>query len=132
MKRKMMVCSLTAEGEKKIAPHFKVREFACSDGNDAVFVSEELLDVLEKIRVHFSKAVVVNSAYRTAEHNKKVGGTEKSQHLYGLAADIVVRDIAPADVADYVETLLQSRGGIGRYKTFTHVDVREKKSRWQG
>ena len=49
--------------------------------------------------------------------------------LYGLAADIVV---TAGKVADYAETLLPNTGGIGRYKGFTHVDVRKKKSRWNG
>jgi len=132
MKREMYVCSLAAEGAKSLTPHFKAREFACADGSDAVFVSEELVGILEKIRAHFNKPVVINSAYRTPSHNKKVGGTSRSQHLYGLAADIVVRDTAPGAVADYAETLLKNTGGIGRYKNFTHIDVREKKSRWNG
>ena len=34
-------------------------------------------------------------------------------------------------VADYAETLL-TEGGIGIYNTFTHIDVRSVKSRWQG
>ncbi len=132
MKRGMHVCSMAQEGGKNLSPHFKVREFACADGSDAVFVAEELVSVLEKIRTHFQKAVIVTSAYRTPAHNKAVGGEERSQHLYGLAADIVVRDTRAKDVADYAETLLKHTGGIGRYATFTHVDVRGSKSRWSG
>ena len=86
--------------------------------------------VLQKIRAHFGKAVIINSAYRTTAHNKKVGGTSNSQHLYGTAADIKVSGVAPKLVADYAETLLPNTGGICRYSSFTHVDVRKEKARW--
>ena len=52
--------------------------------------------------------------------------------LYGKAADIKVSGVAASVVADFAETLMPSTGGIGRYSTFTHVDVRKVKSRWNG
>jgi uncharacterized protein YcbK (DUF882 family) len=61
-----------------------------------------------------------------------VGGETFSQHQYGTAADIVVTGVAPKKVAAFVETLLPGKGGIGIYPTFTHIDVRQKKSRWNG
>lgn len=130
--QEVRVYSLASEGNVQIAPHFKVREFRCKDGGDAVFVSLRLAELLEQIRVHFGAAVTINSAYRTPSHNAKVGGTSRSQHLYGLAADIKVAGVSPAAVADYAEQLLGSHGGVGRYSTFTHIDVRADKSRWRG
>ena len=130
--QEVRVYSLASEGSVQITPHFKVREFRCKDGGDAVFVSLRLAELLEQIRVHFGAAVTINSAYRTPNHNAKVGGTSRSQHLYGLAADIEVKGYSPAAVADYAEQLLGSHGGVGRYSTFTHIDVRADKSRWRG
>ena len=115
-----------------MSENFQVKEFACKDGNDKILISDELVEVLQKIRQHFGRPVTINRAYRTTAHNKKVGGASNSQHLYGTAADIKVSGVAPRLVADYAETLLTNTGGIGRYDTFTHVDVREKKSRWNG
>lgn len=120
------------DGVKKITANFKVREFACSDGSDVIFVSDELAEVLQKIRTHFGRAVTINSGYRTPAHNRKVGGAAYSQHLYGTAADITVKGVKPKDVAAYAETLLLNTGGIGIYSTFTHIDVRKVKSRWNG
>ncbi len=119
------------DGNVRLSTNFKVKEFACQDGSDPIFIDSELVSVLQKIRNHFGKAVTITSAYRTPGHNKSVGGTTYSQHLYGKAADIKVQGIAPKDVAKYAETLLDE-GGIGIYNTFTHIDVRSTKSRWQG
>lgn len=126
------VYSKAKEGNVKLSKNFTVKEFACSDGTDTVFVSLALVNLLQKIRDHFGKAVIINSAYRTEAHNKAIGGATYSQHKYGLAADIHINGVTPKEIAAYVETLLPSSGGIGIYKSFTHVDVRRAKSRWNG
>jgi len=120
------------DGNKKLSANFKVKEFACKDGSDPIFIALELVDILQKVRNHFGKAVVINSAYRTPAYNKKVGGATYSQHLYGMAADIKINGVKPKQVAAYIETLMPGKGGIGIYSTFTHVDVREKRTRWNG
>ena len=120
------------DGNKKVSANFKVKEFACTDGSDPIFIDSELVTVLQKIRTHFKKSVTITSAYRTPGKNKAVGGQAYSQHLYGRAADIKVKGIAPKTVAAYAEKLLKNRGGIGTYSTFTHIDVRTTKARWKG
>ena len=124
--------SYAKDGTKFLSKNFRVREFRCQDDTDPIFIDSDLVDVLQKVRDHFGKAVTINSAFRTASHNKKVGGATYSQHLYGKAADIKVSGVAASVVADFAETLMPSTGGIGRYSTFTHVDVRKVKSRWNG
>ena len=126
------VYSKAKEGNVKLSKNFTVKEFACSDGTDTVFISLALVNLLQKIRDHFGKAVIINSAYRTEAHNKAIGGATYSQHKYGLAADIHINGVTPKEMAGYVETLLPSSGGIGIYKSFVHVDVRRVKSRWNG
>lgn len=122
--------SVRRDGAKKLSEHFRVREFRCQDGSDTVLVSEELVEVLEAIRNQFGQPVTINSAYRTTSHNAKVGGSAKSQHLEGTAADIRVGGVTPLEVAQYAEEVLGKAGGIGLYGTFTHVDVRANRSRW--
>ena len=130
--------SLKRDGPTALAPNLRVREFACGDGSDAVLIDQELVIVLQCIREHFGKPLHITSGYRTLTHNKKVGGSPKSQHLYGMAADIQVKNTPPEFVAQYAETLLPNTGGIGLYpkksgraKGWVHVDVRKAKARWK-
>ena len=119
-------------GNDKLSENFKVKEFASTDGADPIFISPQLIMVLQRIRSHFNKPITINSGYRTYARNKAVNGAKFSQHLYGTAADIVVSGISPVEVANFAETLLPNTGGIGRYSTFTHIDVRKEKARWNG
>lgn len=123
--------SKAKDGNKKVSTNFRVKEFACTDGSDPIFIDSDLVTILQKIRTHFGKAVTITSAYRTPGKNKAVGGTTYSQHLYGKAADIKVSGVSPKKVAAYAETLLKNKGGIGTYSTFTHIDTRTTKARWK-
>ena len=119
-------------GAVKLSKNFKVSEFACKDGSDTVFISQGLVTVLQKIRDHFGKPVIITSAYRNDAYNKKVGGAVYSQHKYGAAADIFIIGVSPATIAAYVETIMPDMGGIGIYSSFVHVDVRADRARWNG
>ena len=130
---------MSRDSTRQLSPSFKVREFACT-GSDVVLLDEELVVLLQCIREHFGKPVHITSGYRTAAHNRAVGGAVYSQHQYGRAADIRVSGVPVEQLAAYAETLLPSRGGIGRYpkdakhptrKTgWVHIDTRANKSRW--
>ena len=122
--------SVKKDGSTYLSDNFKVKEFACNDGSDTVLIADELVSLLQKIRDHFGVAVTINSGYRTSSYNKKVGGVSNSQHVKGTAADIVVKGVDPLTVAQYAEYLMPDSGGIGVYQTFTHVDVRTNRSRW--
>lgn len=124
--------SVKAEGDKLLAPNFRVGEFACHDGSDTVLVDDELPELLQQIRDHFKVPVTINSGYRTPEYNisPAVNGVPGSQHTLGTAADIVVRGVSPLEVAQYAEHLMPDKGGIGVYLGFTHVDVRRARARW--
>ena len=89
---------------------------------------------LEIIRAHFNAPVTINSGYRNLEYNRNIGSKDTSQHVLGTAADIVVKGVSPDDVADAIEFLIMGgmlkEGGVGRYNTFTHYDIRGTRARW--
>ena len=122
------------DGNALLSRSFRVREFACRDGSDPLFVDSALVQLLQSIRDHFGAPVVITSGYRTAAHNKAVGGAPYSQHCYGTAADISVKGQPPAAVAAYARELMPDWGGVGVYagQGFTHVDVRETRADWTG
>ena len=129
--------SFAKDGNRRLAPDFKVRELRCRDGSDTVMVDETLTVVLQCIRDHFGKPVTITSGYRTPAHNAAVGGAKSSQHLLGRAADIRVAGVSVEDVAAYTESLMPDWGGVGRYPVkagratgWVHVDTRANKSRW--
>ena len=111
-----------------LSPHFWASEFACNCGKCEYSTDPQmnprLIDALEELRDEFGKPVTVNSGRRCAAHNKAVGGAPGSQHLLGNAADIRISGVRPGDVATAARTVDAIRG-IGWYKTFTHVDVRD-------
>jgi uncharacterized protein YcbK (DUF882 family) len=104
-----------------LSKHFNRKEFACRCGCGFDTVDSMTLEALESIRQHFDKPVNVTSGCRCLVHNKAVGGSERSQHTKGRAADIQVKGVEPSAVADYATSLGLS---VGRYDSFTHVDSR--------
>lgn len=111
-----------------------------------------LASLFEEIRGFcFNLPIQVTSAYRTAAHNRKVGGSRNSYHVQGMALDLKPTQM---DFQAFVDRVFlyahQSRGrvslqqelvngvwrpvtpasplrvgGLGIYKTWVHVDLRE-------
>ena len=83
--------SRARDGEKKLSPSFRVREFACNDGSDPVMIDEELVVVLQCIREHFGKPLHITSGYRTGSYNARpdVNGSKTSQHLLGTGGRLL-------------------------------------------
>lgn len=108
-------------------------EFQSHDGRESPFphvIKMELYDKLNEIRQAFGKPILVNSGYRSPEHNRRVGGAENSYHVQGLAADI--RPKSKKDLPRLQELCdrLNPGGGVGFYKTFVHIDCRGYRARW--
>lgn len=115
----------------KIGKWFSSEEVACRCGCGFDRVDKVLVEVLDDVRDHFGKPVTVTSACRCDEHNAKVGGSPNSKHKLGIAADIRVKSISPEKVYTYLDDKYPNKYGIGKYKLFTHIDVRAgNKARW--
>lgn len=64
--------------------------------------AKKLFDnVVQKVRDNFG-VTIINSGYRGPELNKAVGGSSKSQHCHGQAADIEVPGVSNYDVAKFI------------------------------
>ena len=109
--------------------HFKLDEFRCKHCKK-LKLDINLLLKLEELR-RFTGPLIINSGYRCPTHNRNVSGASRSQHLQGTAADLRATRMKPSQVYTYADKVF-SNGGVGRYNTFTHVDVRNGRSRWNG
>lgn len=52
-------------------------------------MQDRLIPLLERVRVLLANPVIITSGYRSPAVNKAVGGSAKSAHLQGLAADFI-------------------------------------------
>ena len=115
-----------------VGKYFDREEFSCkgtdcgTDGKNCGFnaVDAELVQVLDDVREHFGKPVMITSGCRCRKHNAKVGGAKNSTHVFGIAADIRVKDIDAKEVYKYLDEKYSNKYGIGKYTGWTHIDVR--------
>jgi len=118
--------------------NFNLSEFECNDGSKMPLEVYEnivkLAQQLQFLRDYTGRPITINSAYRSPEHNAKIGGVKTSQHLLGKAADITIQSLKPAEVYKIIEDLIDMgemlQGGLGLYDTFVHYDIRKTKARW--
>jgi uncharacterized protein YcbK (DUF882 family) len=119
-----------------LTDNFKLEEFQCKCGCEMprnvmenIFKLSDQLQILRDIY----GSIHINSAYRCESHNESIGSNSTSQHILGKAADITA-ELTPSELADVIEEDTQNKivkfGGLGRYNTFTHVDIRGYKARW--
>jgi len=81
----------------QLSPHFGLSELTRSSTglpNDPDLqalrhLADLCRDVLEPVRALLGVPLRVNSGYRSAAVNRIIGGSRTSQHMQGLAADVV-------------------------------------------
>lgn len=132
----------------KLSENFSLEEFAQKAGHGcnatdypADWVLSRLVPlahVLEAVRAALSQPMHIISGYRSPKYNAAIGGARLSQHMSGMAADVIVDGFSAASVHDCVLGLSRAGklgvGGLGRYPGFTHVDIRPSARlvRWTG
>lgn len=102
------------EYPKNLSDHFSFLEMTRTDNRKFLDKnrepSEELLksgislcnDILEPIRIHFGKALIIHSGYRCPELNKAIGGSKFSQHMKFEAADFHVSGVTLEEVFNWI------------------------------
>ena len=78
-------------------------------------------NILQPLRDALGKPIIINSAYRSPQVNKVVGGVATSQHSRGEAADIRVPDMTPLELAKVIRQLRLPYDQLIREPTWVHV-----------
>jgi uncharacterized Zn-binding protein involved in type VI secretion len=92
-------------------------------------IQPELRNILIRLARSWGQTLIITSAYRSPEYNKKVGGKDKSQHKNGKAVDVVMSSYSLSDRARFIEIAIKEGiSGIGVYNTFTHLDTGGKRA----
>jgi uncharacterized protein YcbK (DUF882 family) len=125
-----------------VSLHFNRDEFRCKGKNccgNVGPVSERLLEALEELRLlvcevvgYDGKGIIINSGFRCAIHNQRVGGKRNSFHMCGEAADIRVEGLSQLKLLSLVNKVRAFKeGGVGMLPKDVHVDVRRSgMARW--
>ena len=113
-------------------PNFSPRELACR-GTGKVAIDEDALDKLQHLRTVLGRPIILNSAYRSPEHNRAVGGAKGSQHLKAKAFDVSMSNHEPGRFEHLARSVGFTGFGFYRRNNFIHIDTgreREWGTRW--
>ena len=103
-------------------PDFSPAEMACK-GTGRIMVDIDAMTRLQRLRTRLGKPMLITSAYRSPEHNAKVGGAKGSYHLKGVAFDVQIANHDPVEF----EKAARAEGfkGFGYYPKsgFMHIDT---------
>ena len=86
-------------------------------------------EVLEPVRVHFDRPVIVSSGYRSPALNVAIGGSRTSQHCLGEAADFTVPCVKLIDLAQLMHRNLNYDQLIYEFGRWLHVSYRHGRLR---
>ena len=102
--------------------NFSPAEIACR-GTGTLKIDTEALDKLQALRDRLGKPLIIRSAYRSPEHNRRVGGATRSKHMDGTAFDIAMANHDP--VAFEAAAREVGFQGFGFYPRsgFIHIDL---------
>jgi zinc D-Ala-D-Ala carboxypeptidase len=102
--------------------NFSPKELACR-GTGSLLVNPHALDALQRLRERLGKPIIITSAYRSPEHNRRIKGAQNSRHLAGDAFDVSMANHDP----DTFERAARAEGftGFGFYpkSNFMHIDM---------
>ena len=113
------VINLNETSLKRFTSNFYLSEFALEDQGPVVLIHPKLPQLLQAIRDKTGRPIHINSAYRTAAHNKEVGGHPNSRHMFGMAADIVSEHFEPEEIAEIATNLKSHNQSLPDIYNFT-------------
>lgn len=133
--------------DKSLFPNFTLKEILHGYLEEAI--PQELipnifptLTILQKIRTTLNIPLIINSAYRSREHNLLVNGEENSLHLSFNAIDFTPVGFSSAEISHLANEIMNRKFislcffnfsmititpnlmGVGTYRNFIHIDTR--------
>lgn len=115
----------------RVSQNFMRYEFMCPCGCGRSGADVMLLPILEEVRAWAGDIVHISSGFRCETHNASIpGASKRSFHIEAKAADIKVAGRRPIQVYRFLNERYPQNLGLGIYDTFTHVDVRYGRGRW--
>lgn len=120
-----------------IEPHFKSRRGVVNDLPPKK-TWRNIKETLKIVDCMCSEAGLrvdkIISAYRSPEYNRAVRGSRCSYHMQNNAVDVIFKNASPWKarkvMRDYRDRKKKFKGGIGCYRSFTHVDTRGENADW--
>lgn len=120
-----------------MAIYFNIKEMTSSQTAELYHIdntpSKEVVEnlkkvmyILDMVRVHIGKPILVNSGYRCKRLNEMVGGVQESMHTKGLAADFRTKGKEDIDIMFKFLKKNQEKFKIIeliKYTTFIHMGV---------
>jgi len=105
--------------------HTDHREFDNTPNDEEMANLVRLADFLEKVKeVLGGKPIIVNSAFRSAEVNRAVGSSDRSQHRRGCACDFRVPGMTPDQVVRaIIAANLPFDQCIREFDRWTHISI---------
>lgn len=116
----------TYNANTELTNNFTYGEFFCNGIQPPDEYFQNILNLakeLQKVRDKIKLPIIVNSGWRTIEHNKHVGGEVNSQHLTGKAADVYCPKLETKKFNIYLAKY-GGFNGFGIANSYTHVDIR--------
>ena len=119
---------------KYASTSFLWTELMCKCGCGNIFIQDQAIDKLQKLRDIIQKPLIINSAARCPLHNAKVGGAPKSQHRAtksrpSTAFDVSLSGLRKKDLIEAAK--MAGFKGLGiNYNSFVHVDNRKFSAVW--
>lgn len=118
---------------KNISRH----ELACNCGCgfdtgdiETVLAVQDACDHFAKVLGIEKVTLDINSGARCFVWNEHEKGSKYSKHLDGRAIDHRIREVSVKELHEYYMVKYPGKYGIGKYRTFVHLDTRKDMARW--
>ncbi len=108
----------------QLTEHFNLIEFQCPCCH-RVLLNPLLVIKLESLRLKWSRPIIINSGFRCALHNVKVGGVINSKHKLGQAVDVRVVEQEQETLSEIAQTVGFKKAILYKKRGFVHLEIGE-------